>query len=432
MDPTAWLWGLETLGIKFGLDNIRALCAALGEPQRAFQSAIVAGTNGKGSVTAMVETGLRAAGHRVARYTSPHLSRLEERFVVHGRCIAPDALAAAAGAVRQAAVRLTAAGKLTAPPTFFEATTAIGFEAFRRAGVEIAVLEVGLGGRLDATNVVLPTAAAITSVGLDHQQWLGSTLREIAAEKAGIIKPGVPVVTGAMPDEAREVIVDICLGRGAPLVDAALTPAQATLAEGRTRFELETPRGRYGPLELALDGRHQAANAVTAVRLLETLDARGIRVPSAAIERALTDTRWPGRLELVGEGARRVLLDAAHNPDGAGALAAYLGDTWPTGVPLVFGAMADKDAPGMLAALAGRITTVVLTRPRAARAADLGALAAAARLVLDGVPQAVVPDPLAAVARARQSGCPVLVTGLIYLVGEVRAALCGADPCGRA
>ncbi|PYR73159.1 MAG: hypothetical protein DMF86_21305 [Acidobacteria bacterium] len=193
IDPLDFLFSLERLGMKFGLENMTRLCEALGHPERRFTPVLVGGTNGKGSVTAMVDTGLRAAGHSVARYTSPHLIRLEERFVIGGREVATDRLRAAAARVQAAAERLTASGVLESLPTFFECTTGVAFEVFAEAGVDVAVLEVGLGGRLDATNVVSPIAAAIVSIDFDHQAQLGNTLASIAFEKAGIIKAGIPV-----------------------------------------------------------------------------------------------------------------------------------------------------------------------------------------------------------------------------------------------
>src|SRR6516165_6862727 len=208
MDPLAYLFGLEQFGIKFGLDNIRAIVARLGHPEGAFRAVHIAGTNGKGSVTAMVETGLRAAGHRTARYTSPHLLTLNERFVIDGRPVDDRPLTSGIEDVREAVEALRSEGRLEVQPTFFEVTTAVAFELFRRAGVECAVIEVGLGGRLDATNVISPDATGITSIAFDHQLYLGPTLRDIAFEKAGIIKAGVPVVVGeppSVPAEAREV-----------------------------------------------------------------------------------------------------------------------------------------------------------------------------------------------------------------------------------
>ena len=265
----------------------------------------IAGTNGKGSVTAMVDAALRAAGHRSARYTSPHLVDLAERFVIDGRPVGQDALVTAVADVRDAIDGLLAERALTVQPTFFEVTTAVAFELFRRAGVEVAVVEVGLGGRLDATNVVSPIATAITSIAFDHQKYLGSTLRAIAFEKAGIIKPGVPVVVGELDPEAATVIERIADERGAELI--------RTSARDAADFTVGLP------------GAHQLANAAVAARLLTLLDARGISVSPEAIAAGLAHPEWPGRLDLrrLPDG-REVLLDAAHNPAGAAALASYL------------------------------------------------------------------------------------------------------------
>ncbi len=207
--------------MKFGLENMKAICAALGHPERSFRSIIVAGTNGKGSVTAMTSAALHAAGYRSARYTSPHLERIEERFVIGEREVAPADLEDAATTVQTTVERLTADGVLEALPTFFECATAIGFELFRRAAVEVAVVEVGLGGRLDATNVITPMAAVITTIDFDHQDLLGETLESIAREKAGVIKPGIPVIVGPVAPGARAVIETTCREVGARLVDAA-------------------------------------------------------------------------------------------------------------------------------------------------------------------------------------------------------------------
>src|SRR5438552_8078786 len=217
VDPFEFLFGLERFGIKFGLENISTVVARLGHPERTFRSVHVAGTNGKGSVTAMVDAALRAAGHRSARYTSPHLMELTERFVIDGRQVNRDALAAVVADIRDAVDALSREGRLEVQPTFFEVTTAAAFELFRRAHVDVAVLEVGLGGRLDATNVVRPDVTAITSIAFDHQMYLGSTLREIAIEKAGIVKPGVPVVVGEVDPEADAAIEQVARDRGAEL-----------------------------------------------------------------------------------------------------------------------------------------------------------------------------------------------------------------------
>ena len=318
------LFALETFGIKLGLENISRLCAALGHPERSFISLHIAGTNGKGSVTAMVHAALVAAGVRAARYVSPHLVDLAERFVIGTAPVSERELADTAREVLDCTERLRLSGELAVHPTFFEATTAIAFELFRRAQVEVAVIEVGLGGRFDSTNIVPASAGAITTIGLDHEELLGHTLEAIAFEKAGIIKPGMPVVIGALPEPARQVVAAVAADRRAELIDASLADGlDVATNDGRPVISFQTPEDRYGPVTLGLRGEHQIQNALVAVRLLEAARGRtGIRVPRDAIERGLADVDWPGRLELIqmSDGAR-VLLDAAHNPDGARALA---------------------------------------------------------------------------------------------------------------
>lgn len=425
MDPIAYLLGLELHGIHFGLERIRALSVELGHPERAYRRVLVAGTNGKGSVTVMTETALRAAGHRVARYTSPHLVRLEERFVIDGEMIGTGALSDAAETVRRAADSLVARGELATPPTFFEATTAVAFELFRRARVDLAVLEVGLGGRLDATNVEPPLAAAITNIDLDHQQYLGDTVTEIAREKAGVIHPGTVTVLGDANPDVVNVVSAACRDRGARLVhtsDVARTTSELR-PDGRLLVELGTTRRAYAPVTLGLRGRHQLDNAVTAAVLLEELDAIGVAVPPRAVEAGLARAEWPGRLELFASGGQQVLLDGAHNPAGARSLAAYLREMYPQRLPMVFAAMRDKDASGMLAALAPAATAFVLTEahnPRTLRAAllaeHLRAVAPQARGEIDA-------DPAGALDRALAAAPIVCVAGSIFLVGEVRSML---------
>jgi len=430
MNAVDYLFSLETLGIKFGLDGIRALLDALGHPQRQYPRVIVAGTNGKGSVTVMTETALRAAGHLVGRYTSPHLARLEERFVIDGEMVSTDALAGAAGAVRAAAQRLVAGGRLSGPPTFFEATTAVAFELFRRAGVGVAVVEVGLGGRLDATNAEPSLAAAITSIDRDHEQFLGSDLACIAREKAGVVHPGMVAVLGDRKPEVVGAVAAVCRERGARLVTTAGTSVEAAMEGGRARLILETGRARYGPVRLGLRGRHQIENAVTTVLLLEELEALGLALTPTAVEAGLAGARWPGRLELVRIGGAQVLFDAAHNPGGARALADHLAVEHPAGLPIVFGAMRDKDARGMLALLAPVASAFALTEARIARAAPAAALAEEAAAAAPEIPRVALPDREEALAWALERSPVVAVAGSIFLVGDLRAALLarGAQP----
>jgi len=403
LDPLSYLFSLEHFGIKFGLENITAIVERLGRPDRTFKSVHVAGTNGKGSVTAMVDAALRAAGHRTARYTSPHLTDLSERFVIGGRPVAHDTLVCAVATVRDVVESLRFDGTLGVQPTFFEVTTAVAFELFRRAEVEIAVLEVGLGGRLDATNIVSPVVTAITSIALDHQLYLGSTLAEIAFEKAGIIKAGVPVVVGPVDSESLSVIARVANERGAALIRA--TPADTA------------------PFTLGLHGDHQRANAGVAVRLLEQLTARGVGVPSDAVARGLANPEWPGRLgqRRLPDG-RELLLDAAHNPAGAAALASYL-TAESQRRPLVFAAMRDKDIDGMFRILLPAIGAAVMTRASNPRSADPGMLADSARTIAPALPIAIEPSSTDALAAAWRMSPRIVVAGSIFLLGDVMQQL---------
>jgi dihydrofolate synthase/folylpolyglutamate synthase len=421
-DPLAYLFGLEQFGIKFGLDNIRAIVTALGHPETAFRSVHVAGTNGKGSVTAMVDTALRAAGHRSARYTSPHLIDLSERFVIDGQPVDPASLEGTVADIRTVIDRLRSSGHLLVQPTFFEVTTAVAFELFRRAKVDVAVCEVGLGGRLDATNVLQPMATAITSIARDHEQYLGHSLRDIAREKAGIIKPGIPVVVGPMPGEARDEIDRIAGERAAPVVAVPDDPPSEWTAASRVRLRTQTKD--YGDVALNLRGAHQAVNAHVAVRLLEIIDQRGLGVPAAAVVQGLERVTWPGRLDLrhLPDG-REVLLDAAHNPAGAAALAAFLSASRWDKPPVVFAAMRDKDASGMLEALASVAGAFVFTRASTPRSADPNDLATTLTRIAPAVPSVVIADPQAALMSAWRMAPRVVAAGSIFLLGDLLKAL---------
>lgn len=424
MDPFQYLFSLEKFGIKFGLDNIETLVAALGHPQNAFKSILVAGTNGKGSVTAMVDRALGAAGLRVGRYTSPHLVRLEERFAIDGAPVRTDVLAGLIGELRVLIDDLMARGSLEAPPTFFEVTTAIAFELFKRAGVQVAVLEVGLGGRLDATNIVSPIAAAITSIDFDHEQYLGDTLSAIAAEKAGVIRRGIPVVTGPLQPEAHDVLASMCELAGADFIEAeAGVRIESSTEDGHTVVHIVTPMRDYGAVRLGLRGHHQVPNALVAVRLLEEV-GRTLPVTAEAIVAGIRDVKWPGRLHLVElSGGRRVLFDAAHNPAGAWALASYLRREFPEPLPIVFGAMRDKDAALMLKTLLPAASMMVMTQAATPRAMDTAELVALARKLAPDASIEGEPQSKRALARAWEH-CPlVCVAGSIFLVGDLLGSL---------
>src|SRR5262245_1824679 len=287
MSHLSYLFSLEQLGIKLGLDQIRALLGYLGRPDESFRSIIVAGTNGKGSVTAMLERGLRAAGYRTGRYTSPHLVNLAERIAVDGKSISSADLEHLAGRIR------AAAELLPAPPSFFEATTAVALEAFRDAEIEVAVLEVGLGGRLDATNAVNTAAAVITSIDFDHEVHLGHTIEEIAAEKAGVIKRGALAVLADNPPAVQTIVRRACERANARYIFAPdSVDLEVTMRDGVATMDLVTSRGTYRDLKLGLRGRHQVANALAAIRLLGEASAHGLMpVPPDAIRTAVHDVK---------------------------------------------------------------------------------------------------------------------------------------------
>ena len=426
------LFALETHGVKLGLSNIARLCAEFGHPERSFRSLHVAGTNGKGSVTAMAHAALVAAGVRAARYTSPHLTDLAERFVIDTSPVDGHELERVAGDVLDCADRLKATGSLEADPTFFEATTAIAFELFRRARVDVAVIEVGLGGRFDATNILAPAAGAITSIGLDHQQFLGDTIAAIAFEKAGIIKPGMPTVIGALPDAARRVVEAVAADRRARVVDApAESRVSSDLADGRATLTVETSAGCYGPVALALRGDHQIRTAIVAIHLLEAARTQGVEVTRGAIERGLSTVDWPARLEVIPlHDGRQVILDAAHNVDGAAALAAHLARWYPARPSLVIGVMRDKDVEGIINALLPAVSSVIATAaptPRAMAPEELGERIRARAATLAGSSHPIdvdaERDPQRAVARALSRADTVCVAGSIFLAGAVRDAL---------
>lgn len=424
-DAISWLFGLAQFGIKFGLHNINAIVAELGHPERSFRSIHVAGTNGKGSVTAIVDAALIHAGFRTGRYTSPHLLDLSERFAVNGTPVDHAGMYAAVDDVRHAVEQMRSRGTLDVHPTFFEVTTAVAFELFRRHAVDFAVCEVGLGGRLDATNVLSPMVSAITSISFDHEQYLGRTLREIAGEKAGIVKPATPLVVGPVPDEAARAIVARSDEAAAPLtwaLDGVDVDRLTALPDGQ-RFHLRTPARDYGELHLALSGTHQVTNAVIAVRVLEQLEALGIVIGPAAITQALTTVRWPGRLQrLVLPDGRDVLLDAAHNAAGADALAQHL-RTLPTPRPLVFAAMRDKDVESMLRALVPAVSSIIMTRASNPRATAPAELAAVARTIAPTLEIDVADDPSAALDLAWSRSPEIVVAGSIFLLADVMKLL---------
>lgn len=408
----SWLYGLQSHGVKLGLDGIRALLALLDHPERSYPVVLVGGTNGKGSVAAMLDAMLGASGRRTGLYTSPHLVRPNERIRIDGADIDDSGLDRALDVVRAACQRGLAEGTLVEHPSFFEVTTAAALWAFAEAKVDAAVLEVGLGGRLDATNATEPLVSAVVTIGLDHVGTLGATHAAIAGEKAGIVRAGRPLVSGVAHPEALAVLRQRCDEAGATFVDARATPL---------------PSGT----RLALDGTHQRANARVAAAAFHAFSgAIGQPADPRAIRHGLESARWPGRLQLV-SGSPSILLDGAHNADAAEALAAHLALRGGPKPVLLFAAMADKDAAGILAPLSPHIASVVTTKPDVLRAADSRDLAAVARTL--GLPAGAEADPARALEMARALAGPggiVLVAGSLYLVGAVAALLAGGAAPG--
>jgi dihydrofolate synthase/folylpolyglutamate synthase len=404
MNAAAYLDSLIHLGVKFGLENTRALCAALGHPELRYPTLLVAGTNGKGSVAAYLDQALRASGLRVGRYTSPHLVRVNERIVVDGREATDTELSADLQDVRDAAA---------VPPTYFEALTAAGFLRFGKAAVDVAVLEVGMGGRLDATNVAEPLVSAIVSIAFDHEAYLGSTLAAIAGEKAGVLRPRRTTVLGPLPPEARRAVQTVADAGGARLVDATIG---ASWSRSGAAIDLVTPAATYTNLR-PLAGAHQVENLLVAVRVLEEARATGLPLDLERAAAGLTrETTWPGRLQWL-PGPVPFLLDGAHNAAGAAALARHLETLGP--FVLLFGALQDKAFPEMARLLFPLAREVVVTTPPSERAAAPADVVAA---VGDGERFHVVEDLDDALRlaedRARGLG-PVVVAGSLYLVGAV-------------
>ncbi len=410
---------------KFGLENIHTLAAALGNPHRAAPCVHIAGTNGKGSTAAMLESILRGTGLRTGLYTSPHLVRINERIRIGGEDISDEEFAEAWTRVQATVESLLASGKLAAHPTYFECITAMAFVVFATHAVDFAVYETGLGGRLDATNIVQPEVAAITSIDFDHEDYLGHSLQEIAGEKAGIIKPGVPVVSSAARPEAREVIAKRCRELDAPLVeiDEAWRLEDVASDGGCYRAAaVSTGSGKRIRIEPPLPGRFQIRNALTAAATALLLSERGFRVDSESIERGIHSANWPGRLERLMQHPA-VYVDGTHNPAGARELLKFWEENFAgRRILLVYGAMRDKAVDEIAGLLFPRADLVLLTEPHQPRAISAPLLAEmTAHLARNST---VVRDPVAALEQAIElaaSEDAVFATGSLYLVGDLRA-----------
>ena len=405
---------------SFGLERMRRLVRELGGPERGPGIIHVAGTNGKGSTAAMIESGLRAAGHSTGLFTSPHLSRINERFLLDGEPVSNDALARAVEPVRRANERIVALFGRSAHPTFFESTTAVALVLFEQAGTDFRIVEAGLGGRLDASNVVSPDVVAFTRIEHDHEQFLGRSLDRIAAEKGAIVKPGCQAVIGRQAPAAKGVLLECCRQAGAAIHDTETdwSVRDASSESGQWRFEAAGPTATVSA-RLGLAGRHQVDNALAAIAVLDAVGT-GPR----HIEQGLAQARWPGRLEFAGT-APRFLLDAAHNPEGARALAEFVGnESEGRSVTLVYGSSRDKavdEIAGWMFPVADR---VVLTRSRVDRSASPRGLLAAIGHHHPSIETA--PDVGAALRLAEkrlEPGGWIVVAGSVFLVGEARELL---------
>jgi dihydrofolate synthase/folylpolyglutamate synthase len=399
-----FLYGLRLFGAKFGLDNSFKLAELTGNPQNQLRFVHVAGTNGKGSTCAMLESIYRAAGLRVGMFTSPHLVSFRERVQISRQFISEADVVRHVGQLKP----LLAEFPDEHHPTFFEAVTIMALSYFAERKCELVIWETGLGGRLDATNIVVPLASVITNIGIEHSEWLGDTVEKIAAEKAGIIKPATPVVASATPGHGLEVIRAVAQERHSPLT--VVEPAQAS----------EPP---LDMIDLPLHGPHQRLNAALAVSTVRVLSAQ-IPVNDTAVRAGLAKVEWPGRMQRIQtDSGQTVLLDGAHNPDGADALRVALEEEFPGAKPLiVFGVFRDKDSSSMchsLAPLAGRI---LLTPVHSERTEDPAKLVAACRESNPHVPIEVCSSLAEALQKAAKVPF-VVIAGSLYLVGEAMELL---------
>ena len=425
---------------KFDLAHMRALLEAAGHPERRFASVLIAGTNGKGSTAATLASILHTAGYKTALYTSPHLVRINERIRIDGKAIGDAEFGVVYEHIEKIARELVEEKKLPWHPSFFEMLTAMAFELFARAGVQIAVLEVGMGGRLDATNVVEPLVSVITDISLDHQKFLGNTIAEIAGEKAGIIKPHGIVVTLPQHPAANDVIGNAVLAQEGTAISAVahmppVSPgadvnlhASAPGEEGRNCYPLEV-MGQTILVDSPLPGRHQLRNLALAITTAEKLGDLGFPVTAAQVEQGIRSTQWPGRFQVIPAESnslqRELIFDVAHNPAGAWALRSALSERiGDRPITLVFGAMQDKAFHEMIQILFPIAQSVVVTHAKNPRAATPAELAEAATSV--GTEAVEVPSVAEAVTRAAtltaRDGA-IVVTGSIFVVGEALAAL---------
>src|SRR5579864_2708699 len=414
----------QAAAAKFDLENITVLAERLGRPDRAYPSAHIAGTNGKGSTAAFLESILGHAGFRTGLYTSPHLERINERMRINAEEISDKSFAEIFTRLQALIEELLAEHKLRAHPTYFECVTAMGFEYFARERVEFGVFEVGLGGRLDATNILLPAVTVITRIDFDHENFLGHSLKEIAGEKAGILKPGVAVVVAEQRSEASEVILARAKQLGSPVIDTtrAIQITQESSQNGFFRASVvELSSGDSFEIAPSLSGRFQLQNAINALAAARQLVERGFRISASDITEGISKTAWPGRLEKL-QSRPDVYLDGAHNPGAARELAQFLEENFAgRKIWLVYGALRDKAVDEVAGQLFPHAAEVIFTEPRTSRAisaprlADIASHHACSFSVISSAEQAL--DQALAEAAPDDA---IFITGSLYLVGQLR------------
>lgn len=414
----------QAAAAKFDLENISVLAEALGHPETKYKSVHIAGTNGKGSTAAFTESILRAAGIRTGLYTSPHLERINERIRVKGDEISDEEFAESFTKILALIEELLAQGKLRAHPTFFEVVTALAFEHFAKARVEIAVFEVGLGGRLDATNILTPEVNVITRVDFDHENFLGHSLAEIAREKAGILKKSVPVVLAEQRDEALNVILERAAELNAPVHEAwkEFQTKKFAMEEGCVRANVvEVKSGTAFHVAPKLRGKFQLGNALNAIAVARMFNECGGKIPDPAIEQGIANTVWPGRMEKL-QSNPDIYLDGAHNPSAARELANFLSENFAgRKVTLLFAAMRDKAVDEIAGILFQHASEVIFTQPKISRAISAAQLAKIAREYAPSF--RVIADAETALEEALAPAQPddaIFITGSLYLVGELR------------
>ena len=414
----------QAAAAKFDLENIGVLAERLGRPDRAYPSAHIAGTNGKGSTAAFLESILRRAGFRTGLNTSPHLERINERIRVNGKEIDDDAFAEIFTRILALTEELLAAGKLRAHPTYFECVTAMAFEYFAQERVEFGIFEVGLGGRLDATNILTPVVALVTRIDFDHENFLGHSLEEIAAEKAGILKPAVPVVLAEQRPEAREVLLARAAELGCPVIETAATfrVHEESTVEGCARaYVTELASGWSIEIAPRLPGRFQLQNALSAVAAAHLLEARGYRLPDESIAQGVAATEWPGRLEKL-QSRPDVYLDGAHNPSAARELATFWEQNFEgRRIFLLYGALRDKAVDEIAGQLFPRAAEVIFTEPRTSRAISAAQLAEIS--AHHATHSSIIVDAEQALDYALSKAVPgdaIFISGSLYLVGQLR------------